>query len=79
VFAIAKRQRSSSAGSFTDGGTVERSRSYLAGEATHLSAMRRGTIGVAVGNLSFLVVGLAMIFGVCVECFALFKPEGASS
>ncbi len=49
----------------------------LRGEATRLPNLRRGTIEVRVGGLAVVLVVLAMIYGACMGCFALFKPGGA--
>lgn len=48
----------------------------LRGDATRLSELRRGTIEIRSGGLTTLLVMLAMTYGACVGCFALFKAEG---
>lgn len=50
----------------------------LRGEATRPSGLRRGTIDVRVGGLSVVLVALAMAYGACMGCFAVFKGEGPS-
>ena len=44
----------------------------LRGEATRLPALREGTIGVAAGPLSVLIVLLGAFYGACMGCFAVF-------
>lgn len=48
----------------------------LRGEATRVEDLRRGTIEVAIGGLGVVLVTLAMTYGVCMGCFALFKGGG---
>ena len=48
----------------------------LRGEATRLNALRRGTIEVSVGGLSFVLIVLAMTYGACMGTFGVFS--GAS-
>ncbi len=48
----------------------------LRGEATRPSGLRRGTIEVRVGGLAVVLVVLAMVYGACMGCFAVFKGEG---
>lgn len=50
----------------------------LRGEATRHSALRRGTIEIPVGGISLVLVILAMLYGVCMGCFALLKSDGPS-
>lgn len=45
----------------------------LRGQATRVEDLRRGTIEVPVGGLSVVLVVLAMSYGACMGCFALFK------
>src|SRR5437588_9410192 len=51
---------------------------FLRGEATRLSALRRGTVEVEVGGLAWVLVVLAMSYGVCMGCFAVLKSGGPS-
>jgi hypothetical protein len=48
----------------------------LRGEATRLTALRRGTIEIPAGGLSVVIVLLGMVQGLCMGCFALFKGGG---
>jgi len=48
----------------------------LRGEATRLPNLRRGSIELRVGGLAVVLVGLAMFYGACMGCFALFKVGG---
>lgn len=48
----------------------------LRGEATRPSGLRRGTVEVRVGGLTVVLVVLAMVYGACMGCFAVFKGEG---
>ncbi|MBM3496671.1 MAG: hypothetical protein FJX72_20480, partial [Armatimonadetes bacterium] len=50
----------------------------LRGDATRLTALRRGSIEVPVGGLAVVSVVLGMLYGLCAACFALFKPGGPS-
>jgi hypothetical protein len=50
----------------------------LRGEATRLSELRRGRIEVPAGGLAVAIIVLAMIYGACMGCFALFKTQGPS-
>jgi hypothetical protein len=51
----------------------------LRGDATRLSELRRGTIEVRAGGLSVVLVGLAMIYGACMGCFALLAERGPNT
>jgi hypothetical protein len=48
----------------------------LRGEATRLPALRRGTIEVPAGGLTAVLAILAMAYGACMGCYALFKGGG---
>jgi hypothetical protein len=48
----------------------------LRGEATRLTALRRGTIEIPAGGLSVVIVLLGIFQGLCMGCFALFKGGG---
>lgn len=48
----------------------------LRGEATRLSALRGDTIDVLAGRLSVVVLTLAIVYGVCMGAFAIFRPGG---
>jgi len=50
----------------------------LRGEATHPSALGRGTIDLPVGGLSLILILLGMAYGACMGSFALFKTGGPS-
>jgi hypothetical protein len=50
----------------------------LRGDATRLTAVRRGVIEMPVGGLAVVSVVLGMLYGLCAACFALFKPGGPS-
>ncbi len=45
----------------------------LRGEATRRSELRRGTIEVPVGGLTFVLVVLAMVYGMCMGSYAIFR------
>jgi hypothetical protein len=45
----------------------------LRGDATRLSALKRGTIEVAIGGLSIVLVVLAGLYGACMGSFAIFR------
>ena len=48
----------------------------LRGEATRPGDLRRGSIEVRAGGLAVVLVLLAMAYGACMGCFAVFKGEG---
>ncbi len=50
----------------------------LRGEATRLSALRRGTIEIPAGGITFVLVLLAMFYGACMGSFAILKTTGPS-
>lgn len=50
----------------------------LRGEATRGAGLGRGSIEVRAGGLSVVLGILAMAYGACLGCFALFKGGGAS-
>ncbi|ODT98048.1 MAG: hypothetical protein ABS79_06525 [Planctomycetes bacterium SCN 63-9] len=50
----------------------------LRGEATRISTLRTGRIGIPAGSLSLVTIVLCMIYGVCMGTFALFKAGGPS-
>ena len=50
----------------------------LRGDATRMSALRRGTIEIPVGGLCVVILWLGILYGVCMGCFALFKGGGPS-
>ena len=52
--------------------------SILRGEATHVNNLKRGMIEVPATGISVVLVLLAMTYGVCMGCFALFKGGGPS-
>jgi hypothetical protein len=51
----------------------------LRGEATRPSALRRGMIEVPATGLSVALLFLAMGYGACMGCFALFRGGGPSA
>lgn len=51
----------------------------LRGEATRLNALKRGTIEVPTTGISAVLALLAMAYGLCMGCFALFKDGGPSA
>ncbi len=50
----------------------------LRGEATHVNNLKRGMIEVPATGISVVMVLLAMTYGICMGCFALFKGGGPS-
>jgi hypothetical protein len=48
----------------------------LRGDATRLSALRRGSIEIPEGGLSAVIVLLGVVQGVCMGCFAIFRVGG---
>lgn len=48
----------------------------LRGDATRLSALKTGNIEFPVGGLTFVIIVLGMVQGICMACFALFKTGG---
>lgn len=50
----------------------------LRGEATRLSALRRGTVEISPGSLTLAILALGLIYGACMGSYALFQPGGAS-
>lgn len=50
----------------------------LRGESTNLPALRRGTIEVPVGGLTFVLVVLAMVYGACMGSFSVFRGDRAA-
>ena len=48
----------------------------LRGEATRLAALRGEDLEIPAGGLSAVVVVLAMLYGVCMGCYAVFQPAG---
>lgn len=50
----------------------------LRGDATRLPELRRGTIEVPVGGLTFVLVVLAMIYGACMGSFSVFRGSGSA-
>lgn len=51
----------------------------LRGDATRLSALRRGTIEASVGGLSVVLLLLGLFYGSCMGSYALLKEGGPSS
>jgi len=49
----------------------------LRGEATRLSALRRGTIELAPGGLTLVILALGLLYGACMGSYALFQKSGA--
>lgn len=51
----------------------------LRGDATRLPALRRGHIEIEAARLPTLIIGLGVLYGACMGCFALAnKPFGAA-
>ena len=48
----------------------------LRGELTRVSSLRSGGLELNPGRLSIIIVVLAMIYGICMGTFAVFRPEG---
>ncbi len=48
----------------------------LRGEATRLEDLREGTIPIPAHGLSAVLLALAMLYGMCMGCFALFRADG---
>jgi hypothetical protein len=48
----------------------------LRGELTRLSSLRRDGIAISPRRLSYVIVVLAMIYGLCMGTFALFRAQG---
>lgn len=51
----------------------------LRGEATHVTNLKRGMIEVPATGISVVLVLLAMVYGVCMGCFAVFRGGGPSA
>jgi hypothetical protein len=49
----------------------------LRGEATRPGALSRRTVEISAGSVTFVLVVLSMMYGVCMGCFALFRATGA--
>ncbi len=49
----------------------------LRGDLTRVSSLRRGGLEVNSGRLSLIIIVLAMIYGVCMGTFAVFRSQGA--
>ena len=45
----------------------------LRGEATRLSALRRGTIEISPDGLTVVIIALGLLYGFCMGCYAMFK------
>ena len=48
----------------------------LRGELTRVSSLRSGGLAISAARLSVIIVVLAMIYGVCMGTFAVFRTEG---
>ncbi|WP_422928014.1 hypothetical protein [Singulisphaera sp. PoT] len=48
----------------------------LRGEATKLSSLRRGTIEIPAGGITFVLILLSMFYGACMGSFSLLKESG---
>ena len=62
------KQRSGIGGWF---GELDR---LLRGDLTRVSSLRSGGLDISATRLSVIIVGLAMIYGVCMGTFAVFAP-----
>jgi hypothetical protein len=49
----------------------------LRGELTRVSSLRSGGLEISPARLSLIIIVLAMIYGVCMGTFAVFRPKGA--
>jgi hypothetical protein len=49
----------------------------LRGDLTRVSSLRRGGLELNSGRLSLIIIVLAMIYGVCMGTFAVFRSQGA--
>ncbi len=49
----------------------------LRGDLTRVSSLRSGGLEINPGRLSLIIVVLAMIYGICMGTFAVFRPKGA--
>jgi hypothetical protein len=49
----------------------------LRGELTRVSSLRSGGLEINPARLSLIIILLAMIYGVCMGTFAVFRPRGA--
>src|SRR3569832_1052219 len=47
----------------------------LRGDATQLAALERGSVEIPVLGISFVIIILGMIYGVCMGTFALLRPD----
>ena len=52
--------------------------SILRGDLTRVSSLRRGGLEVNSRRLSLIIIVLAMIYGVCMGTFAVFRSQGAN-
>jgi hypothetical protein len=51
--------------------------SLLRGDLTRVSSLKSGGLEIHPARLSMIIVVLAMIYGVCMGTFAVFRPKGA--
>jgi hypothetical protein len=51
----------------------------LRGDATRLNELKKGQIEVSEGQLPWLIIGLGLIYGFCMGCFALSNKAFADS
>jgi len=51
--------------------------SLLRGDLTRVSSLRGGGLLINPARLSVMIIVLAMIYGVCMGTFAVFRPKGA--
>ena len=52
--------------------------SLLRGDLTRVSSLRSGGLLINPARLSVIIIALAMIYGVCMGSFAVFRPQGAN-
>jgi hypothetical protein len=52
--------------------------SLLRGDLTRVSSLRKGGLDVNSRRLSLMIIVLAMIYGVCMGTFAVFRSQGAN-
>ena len=50
----------------------------LRGEATKLSELRHGSIEIRLFGLTVIIIGLGLIYGVCMGCFSLLRINDLS-
>jgi hypothetical protein len=59
-------------------GLIELDR-VLRGDLTRVSSLRRGGLEISPVRLSLVITVLAMLYGICMGTYALFKPSGPTA